>query len=352
VVIGTVLADRYELTARIASGGMADVYTATDQRLERTVAVKLLRNGEDADPAALLDELQAQGQLNHHGVVRLFDVGAHGDTPYLVMEYVAGRSLKDVIGDEPLPPQRVAEIGECLADTLATAHAAGIVHRDVKPANVLLDHDERVRLTDFGIARTAASESGGISGVTYGTAAYLAPEHVRGKSVGPPADTYALGLVLLECLTGRREFTGTPLEAAVARLSRDPEIPDALPEGWAPLLAAMTARQPEERPEAREAAQRLRALAVTAPLPRPSPGPRRHHAVIAVGSALVLAAALLTVAHRADNGPAEPPRQPAEQPADTPVEEHPPAAVEEPVDERGGNQGGGRGQGQGRGRGG
>lgn len=325
-MIGTVLAERYEVTARLASGGMADVYAAKDRRLERTVAVKVLR-GEQGDPGAFLDELQAQGQLNHHAVVRLFDAGSHDERTYLVMEYVAGQSLKEAIRADDLSPARIAEIGACVAEALAAAHAAEVIHRDVKPANVLLGRDGQVRLADFGIASLADPATSLHTGVTYGTAAYLAPEHVRGEEVGPPADIYALGLVLLECFTGEREFSGPPLEAAVARLSRDPRIGEGLPPGWAQLLMAMTARDPEDRPSAAASAHALRELRESQDVLRAQTTAvsHRRYAVVAVVSALLIAAGFVTVANQAGAEPVEPTPETAveapEDPGPEPAEE-------------------------------
>jgi eukaryotic-like serine/threonine-protein kinase len=301
-VIGNVLGERYRVTARIGQGGMADVFAAVDERMDRTVALKVLRADGSADPAAFLDELQAQARVCHDAVVRLYDAGVHGELAYLVMEYVSGSSLKAVIGHGPIDPDRVADIGTHVAAGLAAAHELGVVHRDVKPANVLIDADGRVQLADFGIARLSEpAVQSAQTGVTHGTAAYLSPEHVTGQPVGPPADVYGLGLVLLEALTGRREFTGPPLEAAVARLSRDPSIPTDLPPGWVPLLRAMTSREPEGRPTAAIVAAQLQRLPAAAPRREDGPGEAgdsaRHlrRALIAVGCAVVLAIALLTV---------------------------------------------------------
>jgi serine/threonine protein kinase len=166
------------------------------------------------------------------------------------MELVEGETLADLIRRGALPSDRVADIGARLADALGYVHAQGLVHRDVKPANVLLGVDGRVRLTDFGIARLVDAAKVTATGLTVGTASYLSPEQVTGDPVGPPADIYALGLVLLECLTGKREYPGGAVEVALARLSRPPQVPATLPAGWAGLLGAMTDRNPARRPTA------------------------------------------------------------------------------------------------------
>jgi serine/threonine protein kinase len=191
------------------------------------------------------------------------------------MELVDGETLADTIRRGPVPADRVAEVGARLADALAYVHAQGLVHRDVKPANVLLGKDGRVRLTDFGIARLVDAAKVTATGLTVGTASYLSPEQVTSDPVGPPTDIYALGLVLLECLKGEREYPGSAVEVALARLNRQPVIP-RLPAGWGGLLAAMTDRDPSRRPTAKQVASDLHAVAtggqattVLAAAPRP-----------------------------------------------------------------------------------
>jgi serine/threonine protein kinase len=168
------------------------------------------------------------------------------------MEFVDGPSLSDVLRGGPIGVERAAALGVRLAEALAYAHHLGVVHRDVKPGNVLLDGAEAPRLADFGIARLADSTTLTASGVLVGTASYLAPEQLEGRHVGPAADVYSLGLVLLECSTGKRAYDGTPTEAALARLVRDPEVPDDLPRWWAELLRRMTSLGADSRPSAAE----------------------------------------------------------------------------------------------------
>src|SRR5206468_309302 len=179
-------------------------------------------------------------------LVSVYDAGTTEDTgqPYLVMQLIDGHTLADELREGVLPAERSARYGAALADALAYVHAQGFVHRDVKPANVLVSNDGRVHLADFGIARLVDSAHTTRAGEVVGTPAYFAPEQVAGEPVGAAVDVYSLGMVLLECLTGERSFEGTAMEVAVARLARDPDVPEHLPAGWRRLLRAMTARDP------------------------------------------------------------------------------------------------------------
>ncbi|MBW3577638.1 MAG: serine/threonine protein kinase [Actinobacteria bacterium] len=253
----TVLSDRYRIVSVLGRGGMGRVYEAVDLERDERVAVKVLRTAEPRDLRRFASESKVLAQLDHHAIVRMLGTGQHGDTPYLVMQLVGGRSLADELRDGPLDPDQVRRIGRDVADALAYAHRRDVVHRDVKPGNVLIGEDGSAHLADFGIARLADVTGFTSTGVTMGTAAYLAPEQARGGGVGPPADVYALGLVLLEALTGEKAFSGTPTEAAVARLSRDPAIPDRLDDGWRQLLRRLTARDPQARPSAEDVASLL-----------------------------------------------------------------------------------------------
>lgn len=262
----SVLADRYRLTDSIGRGGMADVYAAEDTSSGDMVAVKIMRMGEQADPQRFAAEMEILDRLSHPAIVQLFDSGTTEDaSPYFVMQLVDGDALSTLLRrDGPLAPEEAADIGARVASALAHAHSTGVIHRDIKPANILVDHDGGAYLTDFGVARLADATLVTRAGTTIGTAAYLAPEQLQDSQVGPEADVYSLGLVLMEALTGRRAFRGTGVEAAMARLSRDPSIPRDLPEPWVRLLVAMTRRAPDRRPSAEEVEAVLRR---TAPAP-------------------------------------------------------------------------------------
>lgn len=275
-----VIAGRYVLGERLGSGGAADVFRGRDLVLGRGVAVKVVRS-DAFDEARHAEEMRTLAGLSHPGLVTLYDAGSADGHGYFVMELVAGPTLAAAGCGRPMEPSRVAAIGATVADALAYVHRRGIVHRDVKPGNVLIARSGRAKLADFGIARAVDSAHLTTTGLKLGTAAYLAPEQITGAAVGAPADVYSLGLVLLEGLTGRREYDGTGLEVALARLNRAPVVPAWLPVAWRELLAAMTARQPAERVTAATAATRLRALnAVGDPLAASSPAAVRTTAAL------------------------------------------------------------------------
>ncbi|CCQ16357.1 RIO1 family protein [Rhodococcus sp. AW25M09] len=273
-------AGRYRLGTVLGRGGMADVVHAHDVMLGRSVAVKIFRHGEPADTANRIDaEIRTLASLSHPGLVTLHDAGTAADAtgvpvPYLVMELIDGPTLGSYREGLPLRSDHVALIGCELADALAYIHDRGVVHRDIKPANILIAQSPDVgvgqcaKLADFGIARIVDAERLTEHGTTVGTAHYLSPEQATGTAAGPPADIYTLGLVLIECLTGTMVFEGSAVAAAVARLHRDPAVPEELGPEWHSLLTAMTSRRPEDRPGAPAVAQRLRGLARSAtPLP-------------------------------------------------------------------------------------
>ncbi|RNL78493.1 serine/threonine-protein kinase [Nocardioides marmorisolisilvae] len=255
----TMLDDRYRLDERIGTGGMADVYRATDEVLGRQVAVKVLR--EVTDPlqrTRFIDEARTLAGLDHPGLITLLDAGIRGERPYLVMTLVEDATLSARISVGPLDSDEVAALGAQVARALAYAHGQGVVHRDVKPSNVLLCGDGRALLADFGIARlVGATEHHTRTGDAIGSPAYLSPEQVTGEELTPALDIYSLGLVLLESLTAQRAYPGTPVEAAVARLNAAPAIPDSLSPEWRELIQQMTHRVPENRPNAVEVADLL-----------------------------------------------------------------------------------------------
>src|SRR3954470_18123579 len=223
---------RYRLGERLGGGAVADVFKAVDERLQRPVAIKVFR-GDAAQQLQRHDaEMLTLAALDHPSLVTVFDAGTDDDSgqPYLVMQLIEGPTLADELRGGRLQPERAARYGAALADALGYVHERGLVHRDVKPANVLITEDGRVHLADFGIARLVDSAHQTRTGDVLGTPAYFAPEQVAGEPVGPPADVYALGIVLYEALTGRRPFEGTALEVAMARLARSPDIPAEQPE--------------------------------------------------------------------------------------------------------------------------
>ena len=260
------VAARYRLDALIGRGGTAEVWRAMDTALGRTVALKLVTVAHDESSARAADEARTLAQLSHPSLVQVYDAGTDdAGRPWVVMELVDGETLADEIRRGTLPAARVADVGLAVAEGLDHVHARGLVHRDVKPANVLVGRTGRVRLTDFGIARLVDAAKVTSTGMMVGTASYLAPEQVAGEPVGPAADVYSLGLTLLEALTGRREYDGGTVEVALARLNRPPYVPADLPGGWPPLLAAMTGREAARRPTAAQAAGVLRSLAAGTP---------------------------------------------------------------------------------------
>ncbi|MFD3613515.1 protein kinase [Streptomyces atroolivaceus] len=266
-----VLGGRYRLDRLLGSGGAAHVHRGFDLRLRRPVAVKIFRPDAGIGMEETWhSEAMILARLHHPGLVTAYDAGQHDGRAFLVMQLIQGDTLKTRIAEGPLPPEATAAIGADLADALAHAHETGIVHRDVKPSNILLDARNRPHLADFGISRLLDATAHTATGTLIGTAAYLSPEQVLGEPVGRPADIYALGLVLLECLTGRLEYDGGPLEAAIARLHRRPVLPHCLPEQLSILLRDMTALDEQDRPTAHHCARTLMALAGEAHI---APGP-------------------------------------------------------------------------------
>jgi serine/threonine protein kinase len=271
-VAGRLVGDRYRIEAVIGHGGMAAVYRARDELLGRVVALKVIAPSS-ADASAVRRaraEIELLASLNHHALVTLFDAGVDeidgSERTFLVMELVDGPTLGARIERGPLARADVSRMAVDLAEALHVVHASGIVHRDIKPGNVLLAssplpmHEFTAKLADFGIAHLIYSTRLTAAGGLIGTAAYLSPEQARGAAPAPAADVYSLGLVLLESLTRTRAFPGPLMESVVARLVSDPPMPGSLGSGWASLLSAMTARDPEARPSAVDVAVAARAL--------------------------------------------------------------------------------------------
>jgi serine/threonine protein kinase len=281
----TLLGGRYRLGERIALGGAAEIFAATDVRLGRPVAVKVLM-AEDRGPELVgrfAEEarlLAAVGHPRHPHLVPLLDAGRDGPRRYLVMPLIQGEDLARIIRQGPLPPAEVARVGVALADALAHIHALGIVHRDLKPANVLMELSGGIYLADFGIAHAWDGPAVTAPGCVVGTAGYLAPEQARGDGARAASDIFSLGLVLLEALTGRPEYTGPPLERLAGVVNRAPRIPDVLSPQWRALLAAMLCADPDRRPTA----QQLRSLICPVEPPTTS-APARHRRPAPAGSA-------------------------------------------------------------------
>ncbi len=272
--LGHVLGDRYRVDVLIGHGGMSTVYRGFDLQLHRPVAIKVFQHAEDDDEQRWQSEMRLLSQLSHPHLVTLHDAHLEpigDDRPsYLVMEYVPGSSLQQHLAENgpsaPLAALVVAQIGEALE----SVHARGIIHRDLKPGNILVEPSElppiflRTKLADFGIAHLLGSDRVTRTGTMVGTAAYTSPEQVNGDAVTPASDVYSLGLVAIECLSGRPAFPGTASESLIARLTRDPVLPADLPPAWTVLLTSMTARDPHDRPTPLAAALRAHELA---PLP-------------------------------------------------------------------------------------
>ena len=263
---------RYRLEECVGSGSVARVHRAVDEQLGRTVAVKLMRDGSDdlCTPERAQNEMTVLASLSHPALVKLYDGRVRSDGPsYLVMEYVDGETLAATLGRGPLPAARVRHLATELASALHVVHRAGVVHRDLKPSNILLAENpvpglgEQVKLGDFGVAQLVDGTRITAAGTIVGTAAYLAPEQVRGEAAGPASDVYALGLVLLEALTGVRAYgQSSGIAAVMARLIDPPPVPGWVGPEWARLLTEMTARDAAHRPAALDIAQRAAALPI------------------------------------------------------------------------------------------
>src|SRR6266704_3931924 len=251
-----ILLGRYEVGRLLGAGGMAEVYEGHDRLLARRVAIKILLSQYAHDPAFLARfrrEAQSAASLSHPNIVSVFDTGSEGDTWFIVMEYVDGRTLKDIIRAEgALYWARAAEVAADVAGALAVAHARGIVHRDVKPGNVMLTTEGKVKVMDFGIARATAVPSITQTSAVVGTAQYIAPEQAQGLEVDGRTDVYALGCCLYEMVTGQVPFSGpTPVAIAYRHVREEPTPPRALNPDVPPPLERVCLKAMAKRPEDR-----------------------------------------------------------------------------------------------------
>jgi beta-lactam-binding protein with PASTA domain/predicted Ser/Thr protein kinase len=254
-LINTLFDGRYRVLRKLGSGGMANVYLAEDEELGRRIAIKIL-NERHASDEQFVERFRREAKnaagLSHPNIVQIYDRGEAEGTYYIAMEYLEGRTLKEAAGRQPLPiREAIGYVREILA-ALRFAHRKGIVHRDIKPHNALIDDDGRVKVTDFGIARAGAASQMTEAGSIIGTAQYLSPEQAKGAAVDHRSDLYSLGIVLYELLTGAVPFTGdTPVEIAMKHLSTVPEPPSSrrpeLPRALDQAVLRALAKDPEDR---------------------------------------------------------------------------------------------------------
>jgi eukaryotic-like serine/threonine-protein kinase len=254
--VARVFSNRYELVRELARGGMAEVYLARDQLLDRPVAIKVLSSEYARDPSFVerfRREAQAAANLNHPNIVAIYDWGQEQGTYFIVMEYVEGQSLRELLGRQGrLPASAAAQIGAQIAAALAFANRNGVVHRDIKPGNVLIDNDGKANVADFGIARDRASDSLTQTGSVMGTANYFSPEQAQGQPVDGRSDVYSLGVVLYEMVTGRTPFTGDSPVAVAYQHVREAPVPPSqlvpdLPAAMERVILHALAKNPAER---------------------------------------------------------------------------------------------------------
>lgn len=260
---------RYEILSELGQGAMGVVYKANDPMLDRTVAVKTIKFDQTSADCAKFEErfyreAKSAGRLNHPNIVTIYDVGKSDNTAYIAMELLEGHQLKDILDVQTaLPIDKIVDIAAQIADGLAYAHKNGIIHRDIKPANIMLVHGDRVKITDFGIARMSTS-SGTLAGTVIGSPRYMAPEQVIGKPVDARADVFSLGVVLYELLTGESPFDGDNINTTMYRIVNEAPIPPKtvnprLPEIFDYIVAKALAKHPDERYQsAKELASDLR----------------------------------------------------------------------------------------------
>ena len=273
---GSTIAGRYSVGETLGRGGMGEVRAGRDLRLQRDVAIKVL-GPEVAARANIRERFEAEARaaarLSHPNIVLVYDSGEHEGVPYLVMERLPGGTLADELARGPLPPERVRSLGVQVLAALGAAHAAGIVHRDVKPGNVLLTPDGQVKVGDFGIAKTVDGGDLTTTGMLLGTPAYLSPEQLAGERATPASDIYAVGVMLYEALTGAKPYTG-PSPLALARAveaGRPPPIRSLRPDAPSDLVTTIE-RAMEKDPSRRFASAGAMAAALTATSPAPAVG--------------------------------------------------------------------------------
>jgi hypothetical protein len=317
-----VVAGRYRLLEPLGSGGMGTVWRAEDLVLGRSVAVKEVTfpHGLSDDDRDVLRErtrreARAAARLDHPSAVTVFDVVEEDDVPYLVMELVEARTLADVVRtDGPLTPQRAAEVGLALLGALEAAHRQGIVHRDVKPSNVLVRDDGRVVLTDFGIASTTGDSSITSTGLLLGSPAYIAPERARGESPGPPADLWSLGATLFTAVEGRPPFEGDQPLTTVTAVVTGAHAPFTAAGPLEPVLAGLLEKDPTARLDAAGARRLLTPLASRPAAPAPTrslPTPVAANADAGARTSALDAGAVRDDVDAARSRTALPPRRPA-----------------------------------------
>ena len=278
---GTVLSDRYRLEEQVGSGGMGTVWKATDTLLNRPVAVKLLHPAQMAEPTAR-ERFRTEGRitagLSHPGIAQVYDYGEEEGRAFLIMELVVGDPLSQLLREHGhLTPDRTLDFVCQAAKALAAAHARGVVHRDIKPGNLLVTEDDQLKLTDFGIARGDMSVTLTQTGMVMGTAQYISPEQASGRPATSVSDLYALGVVAYECLAGQPPFTGdSPVALALAHTREEPpELPSHVPAEVDGLVSSLLQKATDDRPssasEVAHAAAVIRSNAGTGP-PTPSTG--------------------------------------------------------------------------------
>ncbi len=326
-MVGQLIADRYELKDVVGTGGMSSVYRAHDTLLERNVALKLLHEHHSRDDGYVERfryEARAVAQLSHPNIVTVIDRGEDGGRQFIVFEYVEGENLKELVGRGQLPVRRTLELGLEVGRALEFAHAQGLVHRDVKPQNVLLSGDGRAKVTDFGIARALDTIGMTQTGTVLGTSHYIAPEQARGERVDTKTDVYSFGVVLFELLTGEVPYDGDSFLTVVMKHVHDPvpsvssRRPDC-PLRLAGLVESCLAKDPAERPTMADCVRELQgtllgldarpdgdATMIVRPPPPERPQrrrrARRRRWPLLVALAALLAAAAVAAFFLLDNG--------------------------------------------------